>query len=407
MVDAKQLFSDRLNEHFKQLSHYLRYIFNGHIAVALIFFISVASIFYQEWLMMLPRHFPAGIVIGIIFGLIASYNPVRTMLQRPDLMFLIVAEHQLYPYFRRTLIYSFFSQVYIVFLVAAILGPLYFHVFTNRSGKIYLLTIIALLIIKGWNLIMNWWTIKVQHTLFYRTHWLLRLFLNMSIFIYFIEGHMVLTTIATMLLIGLFLYTYGIQKRFTGLPWNELVNIEEQHLQSFYRLANLFTDVPQMKVPVKKRRWLTYFIQRFIPLQKTYTFDYLYRLSFARSGDYLGMYMRLLIIGSLAIYFVDHLWMKIGLVLLFIYMSCFQLLTLYRHHRTVMWLDLYPVSLKIRKDAFIRLMYELTFLKTFILSLIFLWAVGDILYFALMVILSLIFIFSFMNIYVKRKILDG
>lgn len=407
MIDAKQLFNERLNNHFKQLSRYLRYIFNGHIAVALIFFISALAIFYQEWLSILPTDFPAGIVIGIVFGFIASYNPVRTLLRRPDLMFLIVAEQQLYSYFRRTLLYSFITHIYIVFLLAAILGPLYFHVFANRTGKIYLLTIIALLIIKGWNLMMNWWTIKVQHMIFYRVHWLVRFLLNVSIFIYFIEGQMILTTVATLLLIGLLLYTYHIQKKFVGLAWNDLVNIEERHLQSFYRLANLFTDVPQMNVPVKRRTWLTYFVQRFVPLQKTYTFDYLYRLSFIRSGDYLGMYVRLLLLGSLTIYFINSLWMKTGFVILFIYMSCFQLLTLYRHHRTILWLDLYPVPLNMKKDSFMRLMYELTLFKTFIFSLVFLWTVGHLLYFFLTVGIAMLFVYGFMNFYVKRKIVES
>lgn len=404
MLDAKKLFQERLNNHFKQLSRYLRYIFNGHIAVAIIFLISAMAVFYQEWLKMLPENFPASLVIGFLFGWIATYNPIRTLLKEADLMFLVVAEHQLYPYFRRTLLYSFLTQIYMVFLLVAVLGPLYFHVYDHRSGKVYLLTMIALLAIKGWNLLMNWWTLKVQQKTFYHIHLFVRFLLNVSIFIFLIDQQMFLTTVMTFLLISIFLYTYYIQGKFPGLVWQDLINIETRHLQFFYRIANLFTDVPQVKAPVKRRQWLTYFVQRFVPLQRNHTFDYLYRLSFIRSSDYLWMYLRILIIGSLAIYFIDLLWLKVGFVLLFIYMSSFQLLTLYRHHRTILWLDLYPVPLEDRQKAFMRLIYTLTLFKTFIFSLVFLWTVGDLLYYLLIVSVCLSFVYLFMTFYVKPQI---
>lgn len=406
MLDVEKLFKQRLNNHLKQLSRYSRYIFNAHIAVAMFFFVSAMAVFYQQWLATLSKDFPAGIIIGFLFGLIASYNPVRTLLKKPDLMFLIAAEHQLYPYFRRTLTYSFITQIYVVFLLAAMLGPLYFHVFANRSGKIYLLTIIALLIVKGWNLIANWWVLKVQQANFYRLHLFVRFLLSVSIFIFLIEQQMIPATVMTLLLVGLFLYTYFIQKKFVGIPWNELVELEERHMQTFYRLANMFTDVSDIKVPLKKRKWFVYFVQQFVPFKKSYTFDYLYRITFIRSGDYLGMYLRLLVIGSIAIYFVDFLWLKISFIVLFLYMSSFQLMTLFRHHRTIIWLDLYPVSFQNRERSFLRLLYELTFIKAFIFSLVFLWTVGNLLYFLYALGAGILFVLLFMNGYVKRKIVE-
>lgn len=406
MFNAEKLFKQRLNNHLKQLSRYLRYIFNGHIAVAMIFLISAMAVFYQEWLTTLPDDFPASIIIGFLFGLIATYNPVRTLLQKPDLMFLIAAEHQLYPYFRRTLLYSFVTQIYVVFLLAAVLGPLYFHIFANRSGKIYLLTIVVLLIVKGWNLMANWWLLKVRQVNLYRLHLLIRLLLSVGIFVFLIEQKMVHTIVMTILFIGLFLYTYYLQKRHVGIPWNELVGLEERHLQKFYRFANLFTDVPHIKVPLKKRQWLVSFVQRFVPFKQSHTFDYLFRLTFLRSGDYLGMYIRLLVIGSVAIYFVDHLWLKFSFVILFLYMSCFQLITLYRHHRIIMWLDLYPVSLMSREQSFLRLLYELTLLKSLIFTVILFLSVSNFLLFLLSLGLSILFVLLFMNGYVKRKIIQ-
>src|SRR5690625_570092 len=325
MLDAKELFQERLNDHFKQLSRYLRYIFNGHIAVASFFLISALAVFYQQWLATLPKDFPADIIIGGIFGFIALYNPVRSLLKRPDLMFLIAAESQLYSYFRRTLIYSFLVQIYLVLLAAAVLGPLYFHIYDQRSGRIYLLTIVILLIIKAWNLMANWWMLKLRNEMLYRVHLLLRFVLSTAILICFISQQLLIASIVTVIFIAIFLLTYSWQKNSVSIPWIKLVELDEQSLQAFYRLANLFTDVPAIKTQVKRRKWLAFFVQRFIPIKNKFTYDYLFRLTFVRSGDYLGIYLRLLIIGSLTIYIVDLIWLKGIFIILFLYMSSFQM----------------------------------------------------------------------------------
>jgi len=404
MLDAKKLFQERLSDHFQQLSRYLRYIFNGHIAVASFFLISALAVFYQQWLATLSKDFPAGIIIGSLFGIIAAYNPIRSLLKRPDLMFLIAAESQLHSYFRRTIIYSFVVQIYLVFLIAAVLGPLYFHIYDEQSGKVYLLTIVILLIIKAWNLMANWWMLKLRNKNHYRIHLLIRFFLSTAIFISFIEQQLIIASITTIIFIGLFLLTYSWQRNSVSIPWIKLVELDEQSLQTFYRLANLFTDVPAIKVPVKQRKWLTFFVQRFIPLKNKFTYDYLYRLTFLRSGDYLGMYVRLLIIGSLAIYIVDLIWLKGIFVFLFIYMSSFQMMTLYDHHRTIIWLDLYPVSLDNRQRAFIRLLSGLSYIKALIFTVVFLLTTANIPMFLGVLLISFIFVFLFLNGYVKRKI---
>ena len=41
-----------------------------------------------------------------------------------------------------------------------------------------------------------------------------------------------------------------------GLKWDLLIAQEEKRMASFYRLANLFTDVPKLKDTVKRRKWL-------------------------------------------------------------------------------------------------------------------------------------------------------
>src|SRR5699024_12432880 len=109
-----------------------------------------------------------------------------------------------------------------------------------------------------------------------------------------------------------------------------LVEADISRMHTFYRIANLFTDVQNMNNRVKKRNWLKFMIDR-IPFAKKYTYDYLYRIAFIRSGDYLGMYMRLLLIGGLLIYFIPSVWMKLLLGMLFLYLRSLQMIKLDQH----------------------------------------------------------------------------
>ena len=96
MFDSHAFYKKRISEHLKETSRYLRYIFNGHIAFASFFFIAVAAYYYQQALTELPDNFPTSIIIGVAFGLVASYSPVRTLLKEPDLVFLIAMRKHVY-----------------------------------------------------------------------------------------------------------------------------------------------------------------------------------------------------------------------------------------------------------------------------------------------------------------------
>src|SRR5690625_4910242 len=166
----------------------------------------------------------------------------------------------------------------------------------------------------------------------------------------------------------------------------------------------MFTDVQHIKSRTKKRRWLVSFVNKWTPFEKKHTYDYLYRITFIRSGDYLGMYIRLVIIGGLFIYLVPNEWMKILFAVLFIYMSCFQMMTLYQHYRTNIWLDLYPVDQSLKRQAITKWILQLTIIQTILFATVFL--VMQIYIGALLVFVGgTLFTIIFVNGYVKSKLI--
>lgn len=402
MFNAEELFKKRFSNHMRETSRYLKYIFNGHIAVAMLFLISALAFYYQQFLAQLPENFPSAMIIGIAFGFIVTYSPVRTFLQEPDLVFLMPAEKKMGKYFRNSLVYSFFVQLYQVVLIAAVLGPLYFNTFEERAGKFYLLTILLLVIFKGWNILISWWTSFARDNQYRKIHGFVRLLFNIMIFYFIVELNITYAVAGTALFLGLFFLSYTKAKEQDGIHWQLLVNQDLKSRQSFYKLANMFTDVPHIKSPVKSRAWLVVLLKK-IPFKQENTYSYLYRLSFARSGDYLGMYLRLLVLGGLAIYFVPNFWVKLGMLVLFLYLSSFQLVTLYDHYRTIVWIDLYPVEERIRQSSLIKFLLQLSIFKTVIFAVLFLLS-SNYLAALLAFLAGLLFSFLFVKGYLQRKI---
>ncbi|WP_200411557.1 ABC transporter permease [Virgibacillus salexigens] len=405
MFDSHLFFKQRFSAHLKETSRYLRYIFNGHIAIAMLFFVSALAFYYQKWLLEIPENFPTAFIIGVLFGMVASYSPVRTLLKEPDLVFLIAAEHKMTRYFRNTLIYSFIIQLYLVLLVAAALGPLYTTVYPEREGSFYLLTVVVLLMFKLGNLIANWWMLKVREPGIRRIDITVRTVLNIAVFYVMVDGSMWLAGMISILFAALFLYDYQVSRKQPGIVWDLLIEKDQMRMQAFYRLANMFADVPHLKSRVKKRQWLVQLVNN-VPFLKKHTYDYLFRITFIRSGDYLGMYVRLIVIGALIIYFIPPMWLKVVFAILFLYLSSFQMMALYHHHRTVMWIELYPVKTSIRQESVIKLLFQLTIIQTMLYALLLFgmmeWSGG-----VLTLVGGVLFSFLFHRGYVKQKLIKS
>src|SRR5699024_3522606 len=143
-----------------------------------------------------------------------------------------------------------------------------------------------------------------------------------------------------------------IQKQ-AGIAWETLIDNDQHRLASFYRFVSMFADVPHLTNRLKKRRMLGKLVNRSVPFSHEATYAYLYRLSFIRSSDYLNMYIRLTVIGAIVIYFVPNIWFKLAFVLLFLYMTRFQMISLFNYYRTNIWLYFYLIEESLREQIFL------------------------------------------------------
>ncbi|MBM7653754.1 ABC transporter permease [Neobacillus cucumis] len=399
MFEEKKLWKDRAGGRMKDLGRYLRYIFNGHLVIVLLFLIGTAAFYYQEWLKTLPSSFPAEIILALILGFFITYSPVYHFLLEADKVFLLPLEEKLKGYFLRSGMVSLIFQGYILLMALAVLMPLYVRV-SGNGFRLFIPFLVVLLLIKGWNIAASW---KIQFYVELAVHrwdYLVRYFINI-VFLYllFKQAHLFILLLIAVIMV-FYYYSFHIKTTKMGLKWEQLIEGEEKRMAQFYRLANLFTDVPKVKDIVKRRRYLDLFISK-IPFSQEKTYLYLFARTFLRSSDYLGLFVRLTVIGALAIYFISFGIGQLMLSLLFLYLTGFQLLPLWNHHQNKLWVDLYPVSQQDKTNSYHFLLMILLVIQSLIFALMILikgiWLDS-------LLVLGVGLVFSYLFVYVYSKI---
>jgi ABC-2 type transport system permease protein len=400
MFNVLKLWSDRSKHTSKELSRYLRYIFNGHLMIVLIFLIGSLTFYYQQWVKTLDESFPAAVIMAVILGGVMTYSPVYTFLLEADRVFLLPIESKLTKYFWRSGIVSFVLQAYILLMVLAAMMPMYVQV-SGSTYRTFFYFVFLMLLLKIWNLATRW---RIQYFVkknVHRTDSFVRFCLN-SVFLYlvFVSASTFLLIILFIIMLGLYYYFYQSSKK-KGLKWEEIILLEQNRLTSFYRIANLFTDVPKFKDEVKRRKWFDW-VARKIVFQQNNTQLYLLTRTFLRSGDYLGLVIRLTVIGGLVIYYWDFIYGQFLFLLLFLYLTGFQLLPLKNHHQNVLWIDLYPIDHEQREKSFKKILSWVLLLQTIVFSLLFVLK-GDWILFIIGIGIGVVFSLIFVRYYSLKK----
>ncbi|ALC91942.1 ABC transporter permease [Bacillus sp. FJAT-18017] len=350
MFDGNKLWKERAGQRMKDMSRYLKYIFNGHLVIVLLFLIGTAAFYYQEWLKTLDTGFPSEWIMAVVFGFILTLSPVYNFLKEPDKIFLIPVEEKLRGYFFRSAIVSGVIQAYVILLLLAIFMPLLAK--TGDVGFGMFLPILAILLAaKAWNIAAEWKASFLGENTKLPIERIVRFFVNTA-FAYLLfswDGWLFLLPVAGLMLAYLGYFVSASRQR--GLKWETLIAGEEKRMNAFYRLANMFTDVPAIKESVKRRRWLDFLLARIKYSQENAQL-YLLSRTYLRSGDYLGLSVRLTVIGILGIWFITYGPAQIFLALLFLYLTGFQLMPLASHYQNNFLVELYPFPKTILTSAF-------------------------------------------------------
>ncbi|PKR86671.1 ABC transporter permease [Heyndrickxia camelliae] len=401
MKKIDNLWKERLQLYTIEMRKYLKYIFNDHLLFVAIFALSGGAYYYSTWVKTLNQDFPIGWVMGLILGLFLTISPIYTLLKNADKVFLLPLETKLHTYFRNALTLSFVIQAYILLMVLAVLMPMYVHA-TGGSFRTFFFYLIILWIIKYWNLHMHWDVLKFRERQVEFFDWIIRFILN-TIFVLLLVEKAPFWYLAVVILIyiAVYLYFQRMAKKKT-IKWDLLIDKEEKRLTGFYRFANLFTDVPHLKGQVKRRKWLDPILNR-VKYGQQNTYRYLFARTFARTNEYFGLFARLTIIGGLILLFSDQRYLMIGVAVVFLYLTGFQLIPMVRYHELKIWLNLYPVSKELKNGAFIRVISVVLMLQAVVFGVLALisssWVNG-----ILVLLISVVFVLLLVKVYIPSRL---
>ncbi|WP_174730619.1 ABC transporter permease [Mesobacillus harenae] len=401
MFKPEELWKQRFSRFVKETGRYLRYILNGHLVIVFLFLLGTGAYYYQEWVQTLTPSFPAAILLAVVLAILLTYSPIFTFLMEADKIFLLPLETKLSDYFKRSILFSLLLQSYLLLMALAVLMPIYAQVSGSGFSKFFLF-LLAIIAVKLLNLMVRW---QQQYYLDAKIHLidsLVRFCVNV-VFLYllFSDAAWLLIIVTSAILFMLYWY-YRSQTVDKGLKWEALIEADERRMTSFYRLANMFTDVPQMKDRVKRRKWLDWLVAR-LPFQQNSTYAHIFGRTFLRAGDYFGLAIRLTVIGASALYFISFGLGQILLVVLFLYLTGFQLLPLWSHHQYKLWTELYPVKMETKLRSFQRLLSTILYLQSLAFAMILVFK-SDLMTALLSLLAGCLFAYFFVFIYSKKRI---
>ncbi|CCW07325.1 ABC transporter permease EcsB [Bacillus sp. GeD10] len=399
-MNSTALWKERFRHFLKEVRTYSKYVFNDHLKFIFVFIIGAGAYYYQQWLQTLTTSFPTALVMAVLIGLVLTAGSIQTLLKEADLAYLLPVEEKLKPYFTKAFLFTFMIQLYIIAIVAAALAPLYFQQM-KQTGAGYIWIVLAFVIVKAWNLFVAWEKSFLTDQNIQRADWFIRFILN-GLFVYFlVERTSVLFIGGIVLLMVLYLAIMHQMVKGKPLNWEYLISEEGKKMMLLYRIANMFVDVPALKERVARRKWLD-FILSMIGEKRTYL--YLYTRTFLRSGNYFGLYVRLLALGGVILYFIPFLYGRFIVSLIFLYLIGYQLLTLWKHHRMKIWLDLYPVGGEEKKKDFLALLNAILIIGSVIFTVIFALATKDFMMTGILLIVSILFSIGFVYQYGAKRI---
>lgn len=363
----KELFATRLKQHQKQMMRYLRYVFNDHFVLACTFLLGGVGLYYSDFVKTLPANFlPGKLVILIVLVGLLHVGTFVSLTKPADQVFLLPKEVQMQDFLNRAFRYSLWFPFAVLVLGAGFLMPLYV-VSTQQSYWAFFPLVlllwslkVAFLYLRRYQLVQNPWLASRCYPL-----WLVTSGAMLAVALWFSPW---LGLIGSLLLA--LVYRELLLKRVKQpLAWDKMIATENRRLQRIYRFINLFTDVPQIATSVKRRKYLDG-ILALIPKDQGHSYLYLFSHRLLRGSDFGGLYARLLVLGSLLLYFVAERWFSIGLGCLFLYLIGFQLAPLYNQFQYMVMTQLYPLPQKQKARALQQLIVGLLLFAGLVFTLV-------------------------------------
>lgn len=291
----------------QQILSYLPYVFNDHFTLVLVVFLGFFLYQYREWLLN-PDTNSAWlyVVIGLVSLPVLLGGRIATYLVAPDQHYLLPKEEDLLVWVERSRARAFLFGTLVQAFSLTVLVPIFLKLGWSFA------TMIAFL---GLMTVAKWLLIKSKSRVFFYQ---------------------------------------------SGLNWERLIRSERKRQERLLKFFALFTRVKGLSSSVSPRPYLNSFLKLTAVKKGQLHANLLWRV-FLRSGDYLGLYLRLQGLGLLVLVFVKQTYVAAGLFVVCQFLWQFQLLGLGQHYDHHPNLLLSPVGKRGLRKALLQLLRRLAY----------------------------------------------
>lgn len=369
------LYRKRQSDYFKQIFKYLRYVLNDFFVLSVLFALGGLGLAYSDYVKSLSHPsnlwYSKPLLVLIAIFLLQIGKP-KTLLKKADAVFLLAKESEMGQYLKRSFFSSYLSGAAIVFVGGLVLVP--FMLFACDVPKSDVCLIIFLMLASKTFVLLaefaEFYDEKFSSLLFeliFRVllpvlALLLALFLN--------------AVLSLCLMLGAIFFLIqnirqsAYQKMFR---WNFAIEKETARMMELYRFFNLFCDVPYVVAKAKRRRFLDAFLPK-PNLENPYR--YLYVRCLARSGEYSSLLIRLLVLGSVILAFLDT-YLSLLIAAVFLYMLGFQLIPLATNYDEIVFMHIYPQGFEKKINDFRGVLRTVMLVAAFIFAIFCLIGTGQ------------------------------
>ncbi|WP_051217298.1 ABC transporter permease [Paenibacillus assamensis] len=361
-IYPEKLWADRVSSYWLSIIPYIGYVIRSGFGFMVAFLFVVGTALYASYLERVPADFPVRLLALVILVSTLVQMTYRTFIVEADRVFFLRIAHNMQPYLRRSVRYSLIPRLLLTAAVWTVIWPLYQRV--DVSPKPYLLMLIVLFILK---LVVAYGVWVERHvtdkdSLFW-LDWSRKI-----VCVLFIWAWLWFPIPAAGLFSGVIGIVYLLALRHVPVltfAWDAHMEAERVHQQRIQQFLSSFVDLPAMDERRYARPWLSWLGNRY-SFRQPYAYHYMLAKTIIRS-EWLGIWMRLTIIGTLLITFAkDTPWNGL-LLLLFLVAIGAQNRTLFQLHKHDVWYQLYPLSPKAKKDAALTYSTAFHFLSALIL----------------------------------------
>ena len=296
----------------------------------------------------------------------------KTLLKKADAVFLLAKESEMGQYLKRSFFSSYLSGAAIVFVGGLVLVP--FMLFACDVPKSDVCLIIFLMLTSKTFVLLaefaEFYDEKFSSLLFELIFRVLLPVLALLIALFFNAVLSLCLMLGAIFFLIQNIRQSAYQKMFR---WNFAIEKETARMMELYRFFNLFCDVPYVVARAKRRHFLDAFLPKPNPENP---YRYLYVRCLARSGEYSSLLIRLLVLGSVILAFLDT-YLSLLIAAVFLYMLGFQLIPLATNYDEIVFMHIYPQGFEKKINDFRGVLRTVMLFAAFIFAIFCLIGTGQ------------------------------